>query len=175
MLWMGLAASNLLCMSVTAVIVLLRYSRSMFPLLLPREHDSHIHIYAFDITPDNISLMSETAGSTLQKEGFSTRLQILTGICIEDMLNLVIERNRDTTNSLSAECTIIAEDTGVRVVMRDNGRHFDVTDEEMSEYSFTKFTVDRMLATTEHNAYITTTGYNRNELVFVEKSGHKNG
>ncbi len=98
MLWTGLAASSLLCMSVTSAIVLLRYSRSMFPLLLPREHDSHIHIYAFDITPDNISLMSKTAGNTLQKEGFSTRLQILTGICIEDMLNLVIERNRDTTN-----------------------------------------------------------------------------
>ncbi len=59
--------------------------------------------------------------------------------------------------------------------MRDNGRHFDITDEDMSEYSFTKFTVDRVLATTEHNAYITTTGYNRNELMFAEKSGHNNG
>lgn len=166
-LWMALAASNLLCMLVTAVILLVRYDRKLFPLLIPKDRDAHIHIYAFKLTSENIALMSETAGTQLRNEGFLRRIGNLAGICIEDMLNLVMERSSHTA-SLLADCTLIAEDSGARVVMRDNGSHFDVNEERSEGYSFTKYTVDRVLSVSEYHAYVTATGYNSNELLFAD-------
>ena len=168
-LWSCLAASVVLAAVLSIIIVSVRYPRSVFPLLLPHEQDDRIHIYGFGITPGNAAAISETARNLLQKEGFSERLQTLVGVCLEDMINLIMEHNPGSAKDLSAECTFITEDDGVQVILRDDGKIFDITEESAKDYSFLRYTVERMITVTDHNAYITTTGYNRNELFFGEK------
>ena len=56
----------------------------------------------------------------------------------------------------------------VQVIMRDNGERFDISEQGTQEYTFLRYTVERLMTVTDHNAYISTTGYNRSELFFTD-------
>lgn len=168
LLWICLASGPVLSAFVCGLIVLIRYKRELFPLLLPRDRDKRIHIYAFEASAENASAMSQTAGMLLSEEGFSKRLQTLVSVCIEDLVNLICEQNRGAVRAL-AEFTLIPEDDGVRVILRNDGKHFSIKEESLAGCTFLKYTVDRMLTTTEHCSYIVTAGYNCSELFFREE------
>ena len=109
--------------------------------------------------------MSQTADEVLSSFSVSKRTRLLAGVFIEDILMLVLEKN-EGKKDLRAECTIIAESAGIRIILRDSGVVFDVTDEDALPDSFRQFVIANMMTIQENKAYITTTGYNRNELFF---------
>lgn len=76
--------------------------------------------------------------------------------------------DRAASGRALAEFTLISEDDGVRVILRNDGKHFSITEESLAGCSFLKYTIDRMLTTTEHCSYIVTAGYNCSELFFRE-------
>ena len=54
----------------------------------------------------------------------------------------------------------------VRVILRDSGILFDVTDADTLPDSLRQYVVARMMVAHDKKAYLTTTGYNRIELFF---------
>ncbi|MBP3270612.1 MAG: hypothetical protein J6M17_00105 [Ruminococcus sp.] len=172
-IWGALAVSGALALLLSAVIVWLHRKQSSFPLLLPKGQDEIIHIFSFEITAENSSEMAETTGRLLSDKGFSKRLQLLVSACIEDMLGLIAELNADRKDRLFAECTLITEDRSVRMILRDTGKKFDISEMNTAEHSFLRYTVERLMTAADHNAYISTTGYNRNELMFNESQTGK--
>ena len=171
LLWICLASGPVLSAFVCGLIVLVRYKRELFPLLLPRDRDKKIHIYAFEASAENASAMSQTARMLLSEEGYSKRLQTLVSVCIEDLVNLICEQNRGTAARVLAEFTLIPEDDGVRVILRNDGKHFSIKEESLAGCTFLKYTIDRMLTTAEHCSYIVTAGYNCSELFFRKERG----
>ena len=167
-LWIGLVVSQITAVSLTIIIIYMRYGKDLFPLLLPKD-TSKIHIYSFELSKENAASMSETASEVLSTEGFSGNLLSLLGICIEDMLNLIIEKNQNSRKKMLAECTIISEEDGVRMILRDDGIIFNIEDGGMSNYSFTQYIVENILNRFDSKAYALTSGYNRNELFIAEK------
>ena len=167
-MWIGLAAAPVLSTLVCALIISLRTPRDQFPFMLPRDPDSETYIYDFEVTPENAADMSRTAGEVLRANGFSERTQTLAGVFVEDILMLVREKNGGK-KKLFAECTILAEKDGVRLILRDSGVIFDVTDADARASSFRQYLVANLMVRQQLKAYLTTTGYNRNELFFPEK------
>ena len=47
-------------------------------------------------------------------------------------------------------------------------KQFDLSDLSTEEHSFLQYIVERLMTVTDHSAYFSTTGYNRNEMVFKE-------
>lgn len=76
---------------------------------------------------------------------------------------LILEKNPN--KKIWAECTLIVIDDSVKVILRDSGVIFDLTDEDAAVSSIRQYVVSNMLVVPDHKAYITTTGYNRNELL----------
>lgn len=167
-LWIAIAASGLIAFLLSAVIVFLRCKQSSFPLLLPLSRDEQIHIFSFEITAKNSSEMAKITEKMLLDNGFSKRLQLLVSVCIEDMLGLILEHNPTDSRRLYAECTLIIGEGSVQVIIRDTGKQFDLSDLSTEEHSFLQYIVERLMTVTDHSAYISTTGYNRNEMVFKE-------
>ena len=87
-------------------------------------------------------------------------------MCIEDLLCLVMEKNAPAKKPLLAECTLIFEKNGVRVILRDEGKTFTLTDTDAKVDSILQYIVANELSAAQSKVYITTTGYNRNELYF---------
>ena len=80
---------------------------------------------------------------------------------------LIYEKNAGKKN-LFAECTILSEPAVMRVILRDSGILFDVTDAD----SLRQYVVARMMVAHDKKAYLITTGYNRIELFFT-KNDHR--
>ena len=90
----------------------------------------------------------------------------LIGLFAEEMLILIQEKNADA--KILAEFTIMVEPEGVRLILRDSGKVFDITEEDAKVDSFRQYVVANMRLSIDNKAYITTTGYNRNELFFPD-------
>lgn len=60
----------------------------------------------------------------------------------------------------------------MRIILRDSGVLFDVTDADSLPVSLRHYVVARMMVAHDKKAYLTTTGYNRIELFFT-KNDHR--
>lgn len=165
-IWIGLTIAPVCSLLISALIVLLRYGRKIFPYLIPKDRDDRIFIYDFVIDDPVAVAMSKTVEEKLKEASVSPRASVLAGVTTEDMLMMIKERNADAKKPLRAECTIILEDDGVRLILRDSGVIFDITDTDNDIDSFRQYIVSNLMLNQERKLYMTTTGYNRNELFF---------
>lgn len=167
--WTGISAAAVLSFALSAVIVFLRYGKDLFPFLISKDNDENIHIFAFDVNNDNAIKMSQTVTELLSANGYSKRLQLLAAVYTEDILMLIKEKNPDFKKKLIAEYTLLFEENRVRIILRDTGVVFDITDEDARIDSFRNYTVANMMISLDYKAYMVTTGYNRNEFLFEEQ------
>ena len=63
---------------------------------------------------------------------------------------------------------MILEEGNVRLILRDLGKIFDITDEEARPDSFRQYLVANMISVLEIKTFLVTTGYNRSEFVFTK-------
>ena len=163
-IWTGLAAAACLSLIICAQVIYKRYSREMFPLLLQKDNDRNCYIFDFVISPEACAEMSRTAGEIFSTFPVSAKERMLADVFVEDYFMLVLEKNGMKKNIL-AECTIIASDTGMSLILRDSGVLFDVMDEDVLPDSFRQYVIANMLPAYDKKAYLPTTGYNRVEIV----------
>ena len=168
LLWIGISVSYPITLVIMSIILLVCFGKSQFPVLLSREQDKNVYIYSFVITNQNVSNMSIMAGQILSEHGYSRRLKNLASLCIEDILNLIADKNGDVKHRLLAECVLILEKDGVRVILRDNGEMMESTDEDALIDSLLQYVVANVISLADYKNYIPTTGYNRNVLYFKE-------
>lgn len=170
-LWIGLAIAPLISFAISMLVVLVMYGKNDFPWLIPKNRDKHTVCYDFDVTEENAAELSETLIMLLNERGCSQRTSQLAGMLVEDILMLIKEKN-PSDKKLFAECNVIFEGSDVKVILRDSGIVFDVMSCDGTQ-SMHEYIVAQTLTLPEHKLYISTTGYNRNELllIFSEKSG----
>ena len=170
--WLGLSLAPAAALAVVLVYVCGQYGREQVPFLLPKDACSNINIYDFDSTHDTIQKtaveLSAAVMQLLEKKGFSERTQTVAGMLLEDTLLLISEQNPDR-RVLHTECSVITEEKGVRMILRDSGKIDDITDDQEKLKSFRQYIVTRMTDMLEKKAYLTTTGYNRHEFYIEER------
>ena len=163
----GFTAAPVLAVLVCSLFVYLkgRKDGEDFPFLLRRDVDDRTFIYDFEINEDNTVAMSQTADAVIESFSISEKIQVFAGLMVEEMLLRI--RDENPGKRVFAECTIMVEEEGVRLILRDSGKIFDITDTDTLPDSFREYVVaNLMIAAQEYKSYITTTGYNRNELFF---------
>ena len=165
-LWIALALSPVAVLLSVGAALWLIYGRTLFPFLLSRERDDITHIFAFDISDENIVRMSRTAGELIKKNNYSRRTQNMVSLCIEEVLKNVLEKNSSSDDSLLSECTLTMEDRGVLLIIRETGKLFDITDLDADIDSFFHYIASTIINAIDFKSYVTTTGYNRTQLFF---------
>jgi hypothetical protein len=83
---------------------------------------------------------------------------------------LINERNKDSKKPVNAECTLMIQPDGVRLIVRDSGVIFDITDEKAKADSYRQYVVSNLMVNHEAKLYMVTTGYNRNEFFFSREN-----
>ena len=166
--WIGLSASTSLTIVIISIFILAHNRTKFLPVLITEDNDENIFIYSFDINGQNAVGMSETTGQVLRENGYPQRMQVLVGTYMEDLLLLIKEKNGTSKKEILAECTLILEEGNVRLILRDLGKIFDITDEEARPDSFRQYLVANMISVLEIKTFLVTTGYNRSEFVFTK-------
>ena len=166
-LWAGLALSQVIAAGIIALNVRRRFGKDMFPYLLPTEGEYRIHIFNTEISESSAVELSQKAAAIVGENGYSTRIKNLVSLYIEELLLLIISRNEHSgKKKLYAELTIMLENEGVRMILRDSGIIFDLTDEDVKLGDFRQYVVANIMNSLSFKANILTTGYNRNEFFF---------
>lgn len=167
-IWTGIAVAPILSLFVCTCFVRGVYGKERFPFLLPPRDENRICIYDFSLNNENIVAMAETAGAVLTADGYLTKTVRLFELLVEELLMLIREKNADPDEKLSVECTIMLEDDGARLILRDSGIVFDITDEDAKIDSFRQYLVGQILTIPNVRRYITSAGYNRSEFFFAK-------
>ena len=169
-LWIGIALAPVIGFSLSLLAALALYGKENFPWLVSENQDEQIMCYDFEITEENATALSQTLFRLFGDQGYSSRTRSLAGMLSEDILMLIKEKN-PPGKKLFAECNVIFEKSGARVILRDSGIVFDVTACD-GTHSLQEYIVAQTLNLSENKFYISTTGYNRNELLleFRDKS-----
>ena len=138
----------------------MKYGREFFPLYLEaRRPITDIDLL---LTQDAVISARDTAEEFLTAHNLpkSTINQVM--LTIEETGMLILERNAGKRKNVLAEYTIeLEEDERVRIVIRDDGVIFDVTDEDLDVTSLRSYFVSRLMTTQRLRKNITTTSFNR--------------
>ena len=163
-IWPGLALAPVLSLLIGSGFLYFHYGKDLFPFLLPMDQDERIFIYSFPLDESRSVSMSKKAAELLSDKGYSHRSQTLTALYLEEMLMLILEKNK--AGGVLVECTLILEEEDVRMILRDTGLIFDLTDDDALPDSFRQYVVANMTSVLDNKVHLVTTGYNRHEFVF---------
>ena len=125
-------------------VILAKGGRKGFPFMIPRDRDPLIHIYDFDLNQDTIMSMAETASELANENGYDKHIQTLVSLYLEETLSLIREKNAEKKKKIHIECTLITEKEGMRLILRDSGSIFDLSDSNALPDSFRQYVVANM-------------------------------
>ena len=165
-LWLMIDLSQVLAVALILLIAYLIYGKKRWPWLLSPDEETGMYCYDFEITEENAVDMSKTLVEQISQTGAESsevRVSKLAGIFAEDMLMSIKEKNPPGAK-LDAELMVIRDDAGVRLILRDSGVLFDITEGDCELSSFRNYIISRTITLSEYKSYTIATGYNRNEL-----------
>ena len=169
-LWLLFDLSQVLSVVFALLIVFLKYGRKNWPWLLSPAEEIGMFCYDFEITEENAVEMSKTMMQLISEtalisepEHARRRVMELAGLFTEDLLMAVKEKNPDE-KTLDAEVMVILDDDGIRLILRDSGTLFDITEDDSKVSAFRDYIISRVVTLSEYKTYTIATGYNRNEI-----------
>ena len=158
--WAGMGAGPFAGILVTACIILPTAGAKVFPLLLPRDRDEKMHIF-------NLQLTNEEIVKTSRQVGELPGVPVRAALMVEEVFMAVKDRNRG--KKLLGEVTVDLNN-GVRMILRDDGEIFDITNADQQISSLRSFLVASIMEQQKGRLNLVTTGFNRNVFEFANET-----
>ncbi len=158
--WAALSLSSMLTVVVFGGYLLIRYGRSMFPLLLVRGREANLFIFNLILTEKEIAETSAAVGDILRKAGAPDSTVLRAALMVEEVFMVVKDRNEGKT--IHGEATLDLNDAEIILILRDDGEVFDITDSDAKITSLRTYLVASVMEAQPSKLNLTTTGYNRN-------------
>lgn len=129
--------------SLCAFILISFYQRKKYtgdtPLLLGDKKDLPSYLYEYGICKDQIMKTRDEIAKDLLTRGYSKKVVNRAILLFEEVNMLVYDKNSD--ESIEGECAVILFDDRIRMVFRDSGDLFDITDSDMDVSSLRSYVV----------------------------------
>ena len=154
--WAGMGVGPFAGLLMTSAIIIPTAGARMFPLLLPRDRDEKTHVFNLRLTEEEIVETSRKVGKV---PGVPMRAALMT----EEVFMVVKDRNKGRT--VLGEVTLDLN-AGVKLVLRDDGEIFDITDADQQISSLRTFLVASIMENQSGRLNLVTTGFNRNVFQF---------
>ena len=154
--WAGMGFGPFAGLLFTSFIIIPTAGWKAFPLLLPRDREEKLHVFDLQLTDDQIVDVSRRIGEI---PSVPMRAALMT----EEVFMAVKDRNR--SRRLLGEAIVDLND-GVRLVLRDDGEIFDITDADAEISSLRTFLVASIMERQRGRLNLVTTGFNRNVFEF---------
>lgn len=165
-LWIGLMSGPYLALISLVALILFRHGRAAFPLLLDREVEKRTTSYTLKLTDSAVVEVSRLVAEKLKAK--DNRLAQRTALLVEEVLLAV--RDRNAPKKVLAEVSLI-EGENARLIFRDDGVIFDITDTDQRVSSLRSFVVANLMELEVGRENLTMTGFNRN--IFRLEEGRK--
>ncbi len=146
--------------------VRLRYGKENYPLMLAdREKSVRAWLYDVKVEPEAIIDVQGRIARNLVENGVDDQTVGMVKLLVEELFVLVYEKNNGDPG-VKGECGVIIEEDGVRLIMKDDGVLFDLSDENAEVVSFAVFAVSSYMTSMGKNKQnLTTMSFNRNTFL----------
>ena len=148
---------------VSFVVIAVKYGVKKYPFLIEESKDM-IYMHEFAVNEHDIVMLCEVVGKDLEANGVDKSITNKAQLMLEETLLLVKEKNAE--KMVLADCTVMINDEYVKIITRDNGIIFDVTDTDKEVESFGSYVTARLMAAGQKNSYLTSISFNRNSFTW---------
>ena len=164
-LWAGFALAPPLGLIFSMYVLRRRVGKERFPMYLEWP-DSRIIVFDSLLEKDMLSDISQKVQNDLEEQGYDKRTSMMAALFTEEIGTTLFEQNGD--KKICVEYSLLYDKDSVRLIIRDSGRIFDVTDPDLQIKGLSTFVVSGLLNAQKEKDYIPTTGYNRNIIRFFK-------
>lgn len=138
-MFVGLMLAPALGYLLSYVYICLRYGKDSYVLFIPPvEKERHIWMYEFRVDPDSIVVTRDRIGDTLRNSGHGNTTINRVMVLFEELFMLVYDLNPN--KSVLAEC-IVEAGNSIRIITKDNGVYYDLTDSDRKVDSLRAYVV----------------------------------
>ena len=160
------AVGFVLCMLALRI----RFGKKDCPMLLSKV-PGHENINTFEVTiePKKIMDLQQEVGSLLEDNNVDTLTVNKVKLLIEELYMLIWEKNNE--KAILGEITIYIDPDQIRIISKDNGVLFDISEEDVDVTSITSYLVSAYMEKLgENRQYLTTMSFNRSTYVIKTQS-----
>ena len=126
----GLAVAPFLAAVITTLSIRRKYGCAEYPMLIPEEKQKKVSVlYDFMVSPEATMRICDEVESALTLRGYEKKLVMRVRLIVEELFMLIYEINEKKT--VLAECVLVMCSDHIKLMEMDNGRVFDLTDEDM--------------------------------------------
>ena len=160
--WIAFALTQPLTLALCVWLSFVKYSRKGFPMYL--EDGGNIADFDLLLTPESVMRIRDEAADFMASKNIpdSTVKRIM--LLIEETGMMIIERNPG--RKVLAEYTIeLYGESQARLIVRDNGEIFDITNDDAKVTSLRSYFLARLMTLEKYRKNITTVSFNRNVFI----------
>ena len=161
-MFIGIMLAPIIAIFISLLSINIKYGKANYPLLLTDlKEQGNLLFYEFHIRPDKIIEIRDNVETHLRKNNYSEALISRVMILIEEIFMFVFDLNGNKI--VMGECTIFLKNKSIEIIEKDNGKIYDLSNDDLSPESLRIYLISNM---TNHwnlnKKYQITIGYNRN-------------
>lgn len=169
-MFVGLGVAPAVAFGIFMLAIRLRYGKDDCPLLLSKV-PGHKNLTNFEVSiePKKIIRLQQEVGSLLEDNKVDALTINRVKLLIEELYMLIWEKNKE--KSVLGEMTIYIDPDQIRIISKDNGVLFDISEEDVDVTSITSYLVSAYMEKLgENRQYLTTMSFNRSTYVVKTQS-----
>jgi len=155
----GFMLTSIVSVLIALVVILIKYGKKNIPLVL-QETDEEILSYELRLTKDNISALCDKVKSDLTSRGINSSVINEVQLILEEGYVTILETN--SSKKVLTECNILISDKVLRLITRDNGKIFDITNANVKVKNLRSFVLALLMERNPERVNTTTISFNRN-------------
>ena len=163
-MFIGLAAAPAVGLGLLMLYLIVRYGKKECPLLLCKvEGGENSFLFNLSTEPEEIINTQRQVEALLKERNTDSQTVGHVMLLIEEMYTIISQKNEG--KPVLAECTIILNPDGVRIISKDDGVYFDLSDDDVISTSLAGYTLSAFLDQKDYdNRHLTTISFNRSSL-----------
>lgn len=162
----GFMMTSVVADLVTMVVVWIKYGKNAVPLIL-EETDEEAVFYEIILTKENISALCEKVSEEIKKRNIKSSVNNEVQLILEDSYMTIMEYN--SGKKVTTECNLLISDNCLKMITRDNGRIFDITDANAKVKNIRSYVLSLYMERNSERTNTTTISFNRNSYCWQLK------
>ena len=166
MVW-GFFLSPFVTLLIGYMVVCWKFGKKMYPFIIPESTDK-IFVHEIEINKEDIIKLNDSVATELKECNVDPSIINQLQLMIEETFMVVKEKN--APKKILADCAVIVSEDHVRLITRDNGMIFNITDVNAKINSLGEYVAARLIEENSDAEYLTTISFNRNSYLWNRKT-----
>ena len=159
---LGFGITPIFALLVLYTYLLITGQSKKLPYLLDESDEKETH-FDLELKTDNVLNVRDRIARFLQENGVSETIVSKVELMVEDELLYIMKKN---TRKVICEVTVLVNDEHVRLISKDNGIIFDITEEADDAVDFSAYVLANIMQNAHEASNSTTISFNRNMCIW---------